>query len=336
MKEHIQATDATFVPYQFSNGFAFNLQRSGTRFHPFILKNSDITVLVNRRQADGLVPTVCLEIGSASCWAPGYDEVYSRFKRWLEVLGGSFKKEVVSEVHLCADFIGQELAQLGVTNKDRWINKAHKFSVHHDRTHIEGVSIGKGNIMLRIYDKVRELSKQSPHKIPVFEEVWSLYPYDSSPVTRVEFQLRRDVLKEFQDEIVTYDDLINARQSIWNYCVNNWARFTASPVNRNHNQSKSTNAVFWDLVTGVYWGGKSDVIRCKRFANKHYYSMLDQFRGLAMSIASFFEIDPTDIDQITDVATDCLKGNLNYVFAQDEYEFIKKMVSKRNALFLHV
>ena len=85
------------------------------------------------------------------------------------------------------DFVGQELAQLGITNKDRWINKAHKFSVHHDRTHIEGVSIGKGNIMLRIYDKVRELTKQSPHKIPVFEEVWSLNPYDSYPVTRVSY-----------------------------------------------------------------------------------------------------------------------------------------------------
>ena len=48
-----------------------------------------------------------MEIGSLSCWSPGFYEILKRVKTFLSLHGGEVAKEIVSEVHLAAAWMGQ-------------------------------------------------------------------------------------------------------------------------------------------------------------------------------------------------------------------------------------
>lgn len=191
LKELAQSTDKDCLPLHFPGGFDWNVHRTGTSRYNFRLTSGDLTLLINKRGSDGVVPTTKLDIGSVSCWSPGFATIYERVKRWLEVLGAKVVKEIVSEVHLTADCINTDISKLDIDNEDRWVSRVHKFSIHKDRRRLSGIVLGKGDIMLRIYDKVLELA-YSPHKQEVFAEMWGFFIYNQSPVTRVEFQLRRE------------------------------------------------------------------------------------------------------------------------------------------------
>lgn len=75
-----------------------------------------------------------------------------------------------------------------------WITKSHKFASVESPRQLETFSIGKGDIMMRIYDKILEL-RHSASKQATFADSWGVEKYDEQPVARVEFQLRREILK---------------------------------------------------------------------------------------------------------------------------------------------
>ena len=84
--------------------------------------------------------------------------------------------------------------------------------------HYETFQLGKNNLV-RIYDKCREL-KARPQKM--WEtHLWGEHK-DCKTVTRVEFQLRREMLKQL--DINTLDDLQSRIGEIWAYLTQMWFR----------------------------------------------------------------------------------------------------------------
>lgn len=336
LKIFAQAQDVDSVPYHCPGGFDWNVSRTGTKSYNFVLSSGDITLLFNRRRANGVVPTMRMEIGSVSCWTPGYFHLYERILRWIQLLGGQVVKETVSEIHLAADFIGVDINDIDIVNDEKWIRRGHKFKMHKHRRNLEGISIGKDNLMLRIYDKVFELKNKSPHKQPVFAEVWSVKSYDDEPVTRVEYQIKREILMQFQEKINTVKDLLFSLQSVWKYCTNDWSRFCKTIVNRNHNQTHAANAEFWMMVTEVVWSGVSDIVRSGKKSHKDVESLRKQLRGLAMTISLFFDVHPTDLDHIIGIAQKVIGDDLKQFYKDDEFSFIERMKKKRNEIFIGV
>lgn len=300
LKALVQQTEDQSIPHHVIGGFDWNLHRTGTSHYSFRLTSGDLTLLFNKRQSDGVIPTARLEIGSVSCWSPGWFSIYERILEWFEFLGAIVVKEKVSEVHLAADFVGLDINTIKIENEDRWITSAHHFNIHRDRRRFSGVSLGKDALMLRIYDKVLELKKSTSKQI-VFSDVWDVFPYDQHPVTRVEFQLRRKVINEFEQKISTVKELIAGLQSLWNYCTHNWARFCDTKVNRNHNQSKSQNSDFWIAASQIDWSGTHEIRRKKRQQNKNLDQILDNLAGLAMCVSAFYDPNPGDIDHIVGI-----------------------------------
>ena len=336
LKNIAQVQDVDTVPYHCPGGFDWNVSRTGTKHYTYILTSGDISLLFNRRHAHGVVPTVRVEIGSVSCWKPGYLYLYERLITWFRLLGGKVVQEKVSEVHLAADFIGTDINTLDIINDDRWIRKGHKFKIHKDRRNLEGISIGKGDLMLRIYDKVYELKMKSPHKQPVFAEAWGLSRFNETHVTRVEYQLKREILSQFQEKINTVQDLLDSLQSVWKYCTHNWSRFCKSVVNRNHNQTHARNDDFWMMVVQIIWSGVDDIIRSGKTKHKDMDSLRKQMRGLAMTISLFFDVHPEDLDHIIAIAQRVIGDDLTQLYREDEYEFIERMHRKKNELFVNV
>ena len=328
VKAKVQDGEAESLPVDLA-GHQWNCMRTGTSRYNYRLIRGDVRVLFNRRNAGGAVPNVRLEIGSISCWSPGYQSIYQDFLSMLELFGGGIVKERVSEAHLAADLIAVPLSAFPLEKREHWITRPHKFSIHYDRVPLTGISWGQGDLMLRVYDKVLELTK-STHKQEAFADIWGVSSFDAHPVTRVEFQVRRSILREFQPIINTLSDLQEHLGAIWKYCTGEWCRLAESAVDRNHHQSRATTHIFWQFVQNVQWIGKSIAVRAKRYLLKDFQKIQQQATGLCMSISAMLGRDADDLEGIIAGSQSCVESNLRRLY-RDKNDFVSRMQRKKNA-----
>ena len=339
-KKEIQTTkNDTQNPYHCPGDFDWNVKRVGTSKFNYILESGDLTLLLNRRLPEDNIPNIRFEIGSQSCWMPGYKLIYERFIRWINVLGGKVVKEIVSEVHLATDIIGLNINTLPIKDQNYWISQVVNFNVFNKSRKLSGITLGKGKTMLRVYDKVLELT-YSAHKQETFSQVWGVQQYNEMPVTRVEFQVRREVLKDMREEsneqkgIDTVLDLNNALQSIWNYCTQKWARHCSTKIDHEQNhQSRAMNSEFWDIVTDVKWEGSDKFTKQKPRPNKNLKALCSQLRGIAMTITAFHQVKDDDIDHIVRVGKAILENELTDFYLNYESEFVKQMGKKKREIY---
>ena len=127
-KKQAQDYDMDSIPVRKSGGYDWNLHRSGTAKYSFRLTSGDVTLMFNKRKPEGAIPTCRLEIGSLSCWTPGFYAIYDQIKELFYWIGAKVFKERVSEVHLASDFVGTDIKTLDIDNQDRWIAKSTSFN----------------------------------------------------------------------------------------------------------------------------------------------------------------------------------------------------------------
>ncbi len=340
LKRQVQlSTHHTSLPYHCPGGFDWNVERTGTKLFSYRLTSGDLDLLINSRDPEGDIPNTRFEIGSQSCWMPGHSEIYNRAKRWVTAVGGKITKELISEVHLAADLIGLPIADTGIENRESWVSQARLFDTHIVGRDFSGINLGKGDISLRIYDKVLEL-QHSHHKQETFAEIWKTKTFDEKPVTRIEFQLRRPILKNFKRDasakagIDTYEDLIESLSVLWQYCTETWSKHCCSPVDhKNNHQSRAILSPFWQTASSVNWGNSSQFTKQKSRPNKDIIALRKQFRGIGMTIASFSMPRTQDLDHIIGVAREALEDELITFYRDNETEFIKRMEKKKREIF---
>ncbi len=285
-----------------SGGYAFHISRA------------DVNIFVSARKDWMNTPNVWVDIGSASCWSPGYDAVIQQVSMLLRLYSGRIHKNSVSEVHICSDFIGLDINSLGIDEKKKWITRANRINSYHDRYKFTGVSldqtegdlglaeetgvsIGKGDIALRVYDKVFEIKKNNS-KRSLFASVWENEEYDDLPVTRVEFQFRKTVLKQFR--IKTLEQLFTHMNALWRYSTHDWARYCLKPFDReNRHQDRAIIHQWWREVQDLDWGRYTMVTRKKPIPQKDKKQLIDQMVGCALNVAAIHGCKHNDIDQIT-------------------------------------
>lgn len=337
MKRMLQDTEDEQVAVFRSKGLEWNLQRTGTSKFTYRLKSGDVTLLFSRRAPQGNIPNFRLEIGSLTAQTSLLQTV-NDIRHWLERQGAEFQKERVAEVHLAADFIGLDIKTLDIENQDRWIQRSHSFSPYYEHRKLTGISMGKGDFMLRLYDKVAEL-KRAEHKQEVFRDLWKVTTFNDHPVTRVEYQLRRPVLKEFNhleycNGIDTVKQLFFALRAIWKYATTDWARFMNTMIDRdNKHQSRALYSDFWGIVRAVAWTGIAELRREKKTKHKDIEALRKQARGILMSVAAFFVQSSEEIDEIVRHSQELIEKDLREFF-EDRAKFIKRMDTKRNEILL--
>ncbi|HUT43538.1 MAG TPA: hypothetical protein VMW95_04305, partial [Desulfobacterales bacterium] len=122
-----------------------------------------------------------------------------------------------------------------------------------------GISIGKGVVSARLYDKPLEIKQKS--KKTWMYDVWGIKDVpDGMRIIRVEFQLRRTALKELN--INTTSDLFYKIESLWAYCTQKWLKFQNNP-GQHHTQRKTFD--WWKVVQKGFLGpqGATPLIRSK-------------------------------------------------------------------------
>ena len=121
------------------------------------------------------------------------------------------------------------------------VGKAQHTSHYMDGDLLETFYVGKKSspIQLRIYDKEKEIKKKGT------EERWLLLwsVDDSQDVWRIEFQIRRQILKQYW--IYTIDDIRDKKADLWKYVTGEWLSLRCLD---NENQARRTIHEFWKKV----------------------------------------------------------------------------------------
>jgi hypothetical protein len=328
-----QELDIASVIVNFDNQ-QWSLHRSAPGYFRFRLTSGDITVLLSSHKTSSSLSNCRIEIGSLSCWA-GCHDVFRRVKKMINSMGSDTKKEIVSRVDLAADLVGIHVKDTNIHDEDFWICKARDFSLYRRNRKLTGIAYGKKNIMLRVYDKVAELKKnQATNKQEQFSKIWGVENYEEKPVTRVEFQLRRSALKDFNDSarnVDTVDSLFRNMSSIWKYCTKDWARHCHSVVDRNNNnQKQAKTSPFWRQVKKATWKGYGRLKRWASPVRKNIQALKDQMRGIAVTLVSSTGLEHHDYFGIMSTASEMLSQELHKYMVGKEPKF-KKLFDQRRS-----
>jgi len=240
--------DISEKPFYLEDGLNLSLQRAGAKKYPYVLKTGDVRIMFSNHGWNAQQPDCRVEIGSVSCRSPGWFPQMNRILNRLRVFGAKVRGEKVSELHITVDIFGLRFTDSDFSDIRRRICGAKEYRPAGKYRTPDYLALGKGGFMLRIYDKIRELLPGSAKDV-FFRDLRAKKLNGPPPeeVTRIEFQIRRKVSKELS--INSIRDLREKMNGIWEYCVNQRARFTAEPIteqdrkNRNHQRYATSSAV---------------------------------------------------------------------------------------------
>ena len=159
--------------------------------YPFVIRNADYKIECGPHNN----PPFYVTFRSEALWREGAHALHERFCAWAEKLGyGAVRPEKLSRMDFCFDYY------LPVVDfdEDSFVSLSAKDRQHRERGQLQTFSFGKGDVVLRVYDKIAEIVQQSG-KVWMFD-LWGV----DSHVWRIEWQCRKDILKRFG--IVTLDD----------------------------------------------------------------------------------------------------------------------------------
>ncbi|MBI2855025.1 MAG: hypothetical protein HYX87_08945 [Chloroflexi bacterium] len=143
--------------------------------------------------------------------------------------------------------------------------------------HLTGYVVGKDELMVRIYDKRREIAVSAKQW---FEQLWERGGLAAGvPVTRVEFQMRRNALREIQTSSMW--ELRQQSADLWKRMVE-W--LTVRVPNGDSNRWRWPVAEWWQTVqmAGGVFGDICGVSRLS-LGRPKFHRLMAQVRGLLIS-----------------------------------------------------
>lgn len=192
-------------------------------------------------------------------WELSEKELIERVIQDIESLGGSVAQHKISRCDLYADFRIPGGLSLDFVRSHK-VGKAQKTNQYMDGDFLETFYVGDKNspLQLRLYNKSVKIKKDGS------EERWLLLWFTDDPenVWRIEFQIRRTVLREYK--IKTIDELHRQKADLWKYLTGKWFSLRYPD---NENQARRTIHPFWEKVQSCvqYFGDESG---SKRFYDK--------------------------------------------------------------------
>jgi hypothetical protein len=176
---------------------------------------------------------------------------HSEVREFVESLGFEITGEKLSRVDM------QVMVNIPVTEflrafyEDRIVTPAQTFTFHRTGKSEESVSVGN-ELRVSIYDKRKELKKQlksDPVKVALMlDNVLGADFFETDiPLTRIEFQLHRSVLRDFG--INSVEDLLAHELAIARYCSGNYFRILRERKKRGHSSEQATSEIWLQVQT---------------------------------------------------------------------------------------
>lgn len=242
-----ESKDLTDVPVRFK-GRDWNLSRNGHHNWRYILFNDDIRLYLARNlDPNRSYPEIYTHFNAQYLWRGNWFKQVSSFEDWLYTYVKACDVKV-SRADPCQDYLVQ-LPAIGTTTDIVTRARKKRFYAEHSNSYMNGrkptgYEIGGRNLLCRIYNKSDEILNTGHDW---FKDLWSQSLgrglLGNESVTRVEFQLRREIIKQMQ--VSSVESLRDQSADIWKY-MTKWLRLIPSSGNRQYSRRKPTQ--FWHEV----------------------------------------------------------------------------------------
>ncbi len=178
LPEPIILGDSEFLlhPYGSSSGY------------PYITSNENYKIEFGEFNQ----PNFFVAFPSQSLWGESAFTLHDRFLSWAESVGYvPYNEEKLSRVDYCFDFHIPEID----FDENNFKSRSTKDSRHREHKQIQTFMFGKGDVALRVYDKIAEINQKSNKAW--FFDLWG----QNKDVWRIEWQTRKNILKRFEIQI---------------------------------------------------------------------------------------------------------------------------------------
>jgi hypothetical protein len=306
----------------------FTIKPHGTKGYSWILNGCDLSFNIANSQEPGSRPNVMATIRSEALWRLGPEETIKIALGLITANGGDRIEAKLSRVDLCVDFLmpekrwSQELMDYAVT-------RATDFGSYYHHNKLTGIRIGKGVMSARLYDKPLEIQQQS--KKEWMYDIWGIEEIPKGKkIIRIEFQMRRDVLKDVG--LKKAEDLFQNDSRAWAYCTKKWLKFQDRP-GLHHTQRKTLKwyEEIQDGFNGVQ--GAEPLIR-ERAVNMDKRRLVQQINGSMKSLHAIDQEEKREDREKTIRMEDCLASYTEELrkYPEDPSE-IKANVTKKRARY---
>ncbi len=226
------------------DGIEYRVMASASASYSVILQNGDISIFLRKFSKKIKNPIVKVEFRAEYLARLGYIKCVQQVERLIQSVFIENPIYKVKEIHLATDIQGYEFTLLD-TFRIKTLSRNCQIFDESDRNSFlsnrkfTGMSFGKGDLMLRIYNKTIEITKNKKKGF-IQSLKWEHNPLFNPDlnVWRVEGQIRRDKLKELaleyqttkkdgtiEKEYLNLDSLksvLDAIPSIWNFFVSRY------------------------------------------------------------------------------------------------------------------
>jgi hypothetical protein len=280
----------------------FTVKPHGTKGFSWIISGNDFTYKIANSKEPNSRPNVMIEIRSEVLWRLGPEDVLNISLRIIEANGGHIIEIKLSRVDLCIDFLMSE---------KKWSDKLMKYAVtratdyapYYRNKKLTGIRIGKGDISARLYDKPLEIQQQS--KKYWMYDVWGIKEVpEGKKIIRIEFQIRRDVLKD--TGLRTPEDLFQKDVRAWAYCTKDWLKFQDRPGL--HHTQRSTFKWYEEIQDGFKGVQGAEPLVREKAVKIDKKKLMQQANGLIQSLHAINQ-EENNIDRNDPVKIeDCLNS----------------------------
>ncbi len=285
-------------------GNEFMVQARGSKGgYEYILRNGDIDLQI-MPEAKGGNPSPELRVifHSPYLWHKGdiqaYNEVINYLNEWVML---EYCK--VSRADLCADRL-MPLPELN--RKTQVVTRLRDKNLYYGGDFISGqrdtgYQFGRGDIACRFYDKTYEIkSKGKGHIFPLWiDNGWD----EKSPVSRLEYQIRREGLRLFDKnmDFVTFQD---TKADIWSYGTDKYLRIVDPDTATRKERAKVTE--YWEEYQDCAWlfGERRGVLPYKQIGSD-YKPLIDQSNGCLASALARLAADVGKEKAISIIEKEC-------------------------------
>lgn len=257
----------------------FSVLPHGTNGYCWILTSREYALRIGDWIDPKQRPSAMVEIRSETLWHRGLVDSVTSILSGLEACEAKVLKTKPSRMDLCMDLLLPE-TMWKPSLVEKAFTRATQYSTYMQHRKFSGMSIGKGKLSARLYDKALEIQSQS--KKTWMYDIWQLEEVpEGKKVIRVEFQLRREALKALGLDCI--EDAFKSLENVWAYCTQKWLKFQTS--GKHHTQRRTLP--WWKKVQQNYLGVHDPVpsIRAKAIRNDQK-QLSAQLVGLATSLAA--------------------------------------------------
>lgn len=160
--------------------------------YPLMVSNEDFKIEFGEFNK----PNFYVTFRSQALWRQSAFLLHDKFLKWASSVGFvPYRDESLSRVDFSFDY---KLPRVDF-DENSFVTRSTKDSQHRDNKKVQTFTFGKGDVVLRVYDKVAEIYEKS-------NKVWFFLLWeDDKDIWRIEWQVRKEKLKSFG--IITFENL---------------------------------------------------------------------------------------------------------------------------------